>query len=371
MYCKYFGKCGSCKLYDLTYDEQIIQKKNFIKDLFVDDIKEDFEFFLSKDVHYRNRAEFRIWHEGNEIYYGMHKLDSKGILKIDNCPKVDENIFSLMDELKNYLQNSDELSHKLYAIEFLSSVDSILVTLIYHRAIDENWKKEAIKLENKFGVYVIGRARKIKEVISQDYIIESLNIEGKKYLYKVIEGGFSQPNRGINEKMIEWACDNVKDAKDLLELYCGHGNFTLPLSSKFEKVLATEISKTSIKSALYNCKLNGIDNIEFLRMSADDLTSAIKKEREFNRLKQIDLDSYNFSHVFVDPPRAGIDEQSLKFISQFENIIYISCNPETLKRDLEILKKEFIVVNFAIFDQFPYTNHIESGVVLKKKQLYI
>ena len=367
MYCEYFGKCGSCKLYNLSYNEQVDRKKNFIKELFGDDIKENFEFFPSKDAHYRNRAEFRIWHEGSEIFYGMHKLDGKGILKIDECPKVDENIYSLMRELKNYLQKSDELSNRLYTIEFLSSKDHILVTLIYHRPIDENWKKEAIKLENTFGIYVIGRARKLKEVISQDYIIDSLHVDGKEYLYKIIEGGFSQPNRGINEKMIEWVCQGVKDTRDLLELYCGHGNFTIPLSSKFEKVLATEISKTSIKSALYSCKLNGIENIEFLRMSASELTSALKKEREFNRLKDIDLDNYNFSHVFVDPPRAGIDEKSLKFISLFGNIIYISCNPVSLKRDLEVLKKSFKVINFAVFDQFPYTNHIESGVVLKKR----
>ena len=366
MYCEYFGKCGSCKLYNLSYDEQIVQKKDYIKELFGDNIKENFEFFPSKDAHYRSRAEFRIWHDGDEISYGMHKLEDKGVLKIDECPKVDANIYSLMPILKDFLQKSDELSNRLYAIEFLSSVDSILVTLIYHRPIGENWKKEAIKLENRFGIFVIGRARKLKEVVSQDYVIESLHVEGKKYLYKIIEGGFSQPNRGINEKMIEWVCSNVKGAKDLLELYCGHGNFTLPLSSKFEKVLATEISKISIKAALYSCELNSIENIEFLRMSVEELTSALKKEREFNRLKKVDLDCYNFSHVFVDPPRAGIDEKSLKFISGFENIIYISCNPETLKRDLEILKKDFKVVDFAVFDQFPHTNHIESGIILKK-----
>ncbi len=367
MYCEYFGKCGSCKLYDLSYDEQISQKKEYIKELFGDKIKDNFEFFPSKDVHYRNRAEFRIWHEGEKIYYGMHKLEGKGILKINECPKVDESIYSLMPELKKSLQESEELRNRLYAIEFLSSVDSILVTLIYHRPIGEDWKKEAINLENKFGIYIIGRAKKLKETVTQDFVIESLHVEGKKYLYKIIEGGFSQPNRGTNEKMLEWVCKRIKETKDLLELYCGHGNFTLPLSSKFESVLATEISKTSIKSALYSCKLNDIDNIKFLRMSVEELTRALKKEQEFNRLKDIDLDRYNFTHVFVDPPRAGIDEKSLEFISQFENIIYISCNPATLNRDLDILLEKFNIIDFAVFDQFPYTNHIESGIILRKK----
>jgi tRNA (uracil-5-)-methyltransferase len=109
-----------------------------------------------------------------------------------------------------------------------------------------------------------------------------------------------------------------------------------------------------------------VTNIDFVRLSSEDLTSALKKEREFRRLKDIDLESYNFSHIFVDPPRSGLDEKSLEFISEFENIIYISCNPLTLKRDLEVLKDRFEVVSSALFDQFAYTTHIESGVVLKR-----
>ncbi len=101
-------------------------------------------------------------------------------------------------------------------------------------------------------------------------------------------------------------------------------------------------------------------------MSAEELTSALKKEREYNRLKGIHLEDYRFSHVFVDPPRSGMDEASLEFISQFENIIYISCNPETLKRDLEVLTKKYAICHFALFDQFPNTEHLESGVILKR-----
>jgi tRNA (uracil-5-)-methyltransferase len=82
-------------------------------------------------------------------------------------------------------------------------------------------------------------------------------------------------------------------------------------------------------------------------------------------LKHIDLKSYDFSTVFVDPPRAGIDSETLKLLARFENIIYISCNPETLKRDLEILENHK-VEKMAIFDQFPYTNHLEMGAILRK-----
>ncbi len=367
MECKYFGECGSCRLYDLSYDEETKLKKERIRELFSGYDIGDFDFFSSKDEHYRNRAEFRIWHEGNKIYYGMHKLVGKGIVKIESCPKVDKNIYAIMPELKEYIEVNSELRNRLYSIEFLSSREKLLLTLIYHRPIRSEWVVEARKLEDKFGVSVIGRSKKIKEVVSQDFVIDALHVEGMEYRYKILEGSFSQPNTAVNEKMLSWVCSHIQNSKDLLELYCGHGNFTMPLSRKFRKVLATEISKSSIKSANYNCEINGVKNIEFLRMSVEELTSAMKKEREFNRLKEIDLDSFDFSHVLTDPPRAGIDTKSLEFIIQFENIIYISCNPETLKRDLDILRSDFEIVDFALFDQFVHTNHIESGIILKKK----
>ncbi|WP_331775800.1 tRNA (uridine(54)-C5)-methyltransferase TrmA [Sulfurospirillum sp. 1612] len=368
MTCQYFGICGSCKLYELSYEEQIAQKKETIREQFEPLGIEDFEFFASKESHYRARAEFRIWHTNERIDYGMHKMQGHGIVTIKECPKVDAQIFDMMPRLLAYLQDHELLKRKLYAIEFLSTSQSLLVTLIYHRPIDEAWEQEAKACAQTLHINIVGRSKKIKKIIGNDFVMEHLQIFDETYRYQILEGGFSQPNTTINQKMIEWVLNAVHSSRDLLELYCGHGNFTMPLSQKFDKVLATEISKTSINAALTNCELNGIDSIQFVRMSVEELTAALQKEREFYRLKNVHLDDYDFSHVFVDPPRAGIDEKSLQFISQFENIIYISCNPLTLKRDLLILTKTFDVVKFAVFDQFPYTNHIESGIILRRKQ---
>ena len=145
------------------------------------------------------------------------------------------------------------------------------------------------------------------------------------------------------------------------------GNFTIPLSKYFDRVLATEISKGSIHAANENCALNNIKNISFIRLSSEEMTQALNKSRRFTRLKEIDLDSYNFSTVLVDPPRAGLDSDTITLISEIKNIIYISCNPETLARDLESLTRSHNIEESAIFDQFPHTHHIESGVFLVKK----
>ena len=366
MNCEYFGKCGSCKL-DFDYTKQLkIKIEQTILNFEEFNIK-NLDIIKSIPKHFRNRAEFRIWHNGNEINYAMNGVEKKSITKIKDCLIVNKAIFLLMPKLKDKIQHIEILREKLFAVEFLSSnLDEILVTLIYHKKVTDDFLNTARKLENELGIKIILRSRKIRMVVSKDFVNEELKIFDKIYKYKIFENSFTQPNGFVNQKMVEWVKDNLgNNRKDLIETYCGHGNFTIALSDKFDKVLATEISKTSIKSAILNCQLNNVENIKFIRLSSNELSQAIDKTRIFKRLDGIDLDNYNFSHIFIDPPRAGLDEESLNLVKRFDNIIYISCNQETLKRDLSRLKN-YNIIKFAIFDQFVYTNHIESGVFLHK-----
>ena len=366
MKCSYFGKCGSCTLWELPYNEQIMLKTEKIRDEFKDFYKEDIEIFTSSDENFRNRAEFRIWHDNDKTSYAMNGGKKNDIVCIDKCHIAEDSIFEMMPKLLSYIQEIPTLREKLFSIEFKNG-ENLLVTLIYHKALDESWLNVAKKAEKLLGINIIGRSRGVKIVVSQDFIIQRLNILDKSYTYKIYENSFLQPNTKVNEKMISWVKKNSVDfGGDFLELYCGHGNFTLPLSENFDKVLATEVSKSSIRSANENVKLNNIKNISFVRLSSEELTKALNKERVFNRLKDIDLGEYDFKTVFVDPPRAGVDKNTLELLQRFEHIIYISCNPLTLKRDLEILYKTHKIKKFAIFDQFAYTNHLECGVILSK-----
>ncbi len=366
MKCKSFGKCGSCTLYDISYQKQIDKKSSYIKNEFCQFYDKEIDFYESSSTHFRNRAEFRIWHDKEQISYAMNGFNKKDIVKINSCQIVEKKIQDMMGDILEYIQSNQILKNRLFTIEYISG-EELLVTLIYHRKIDKIWEEEAGKLEKKFSIFIIGRSRGVRKVLTKDFVYQNLSVLGKRYRYKVYENSFLQPNTKVNEKMISWAKKYSKDfGGDMLELYCGHGNFTIPLSENFKKVLATEISKKSIKSAKENCIINDIDNIFFARLSAEEFTSALNKEREFKRLKDVNLDSYDFSTIFIDPPRAGVDKKSLSLVSVFDNIIYISCNPETLKRDLQELCKTHRVVRFAVFDQFAYTNHLECGVVLRK-----
>lgn len=372
MNCNYFGICASCTLFDKTYEEQLNYKIQREKERFSNFTNIDFDIIKSNESNFRNRAEFRIWWEKGEnnkeiLSYAMNDF-KKNILKINSCEMVSFHIKELMPKLIDELQNDLELSFKLFAVEFLgSSTKDMLVTLIYHKKLEASWIQKAKEIEKRLNIKIIGRSKKQRLVLTNDYINETLNISNQNFFFAYEENGFTQPNTNVNVQMIEWVLKNTKNSsKDLCELYCGGGNFTIPLSTKFRKVLATEISKTSIKSALRNCSLNKIESISFIRMSAEDFVQALNKVRAFNRLKDINLDDYEFDTIFMDPPRSGLDDTTRNLAKDFENIIYISCNPETLHRDLEELTKTHKIEKFALFDQFAFTNHIESGVILRK-----
>lgn len=372
MNCNYFGICASCTLFDKTYEEQLNYKIQREKERFSNFTNIDFDIIKSNESNFRNRAEFRIWWEKGEnnkeiLSYSMNDF-KKNILKINSCEMVSHHIKELMPKLLDELQNDLELSFKLFAVEFLgSSTKDMLVTLIYHKKLEESWIQKAKEIEKRLNIKIIGRSKKQRLVLTNDYINETLNISNQNFFFAYEENGFTQPNTNVNVQMIEWVLENTKNSsKDLCELYCGGGNFTIPLSTKFRKVLATEISKTSIKSALRNCSLNKIESISFIKMSAEDFVQALNKVRAFNRLKDINLDDYEFDTIFMDPPRSGLDDTTRNLAKDFENIIYISCNPETLHRDLEELTKTHEIEKFALFDQFAFTNHIESGVILRK-----
>lgn len=368
MTCEYFGVCGSCKLYDLSYEEQLGQKLGEVKELFKEIYQGDYDVSRSLESHYRARSEFKLWHIGDDISYAMNTLDKKGIVPIERCSMVNRDIEALMPSLLKAIK-SKNMDKKLFNIDFLSTSDGeIVVSLIYHIKLDEEWSALATELSKELNIHIIGRSRKQKVVIGQDHVTEKLNFDGKEYLFKQIENSFTQPNPHVNEQMVTWALKQTRGfSGDLLELYCGAGNFTIPFAKVFDKVLATEISKSSINAAKDNMRLNDTHNIEFVRMSSEEFTEALDEAREFRRMKDIDLSSYTLQTLFVDPPRAGLDDKSREFCRRFDHLIYISCNPETLKRDLEDLSDVFEIEQMAAFDQFPYTPHLEMGAILRKR----
>lgn len=368
MDCKHFGECGACIVYENGYAGQLKDKLNLNKERFSSFYDGEISVFESPDQHYRSRSEFKLWHDGDEIHYAMNNATKNGVVFVEECPQVNEYISDLMPKLLVSIKEH-EIGFKLFGIDFLSSSSGeIVISMLYHRKLDETWELKAKEIAKKLGIYIIGRSRKQKVIIGQDYITETLSINDRDYKFHHIENSFTQPNARVNEDMVTWAIKQYSSASgDLLELYCGAGNFTIPFAAIFEKILATEISKPSINAAKVNMKLNDVQNIEFVRMAVEEFVDALDGGREYRRMKEIDINKYNIDSIFVDPPRSGMDTDSCNFISRYEHIVYISCNPESLVRDLDILTQTHTVMDMALFDQFPYTNHVEMGVKLLKK----
>ena len=327
------------------------------------------KIFSSEPLGFRMRAEFRIWHEDGRAHYAMNSPGEKRPYIIHQFPIGGPLITGLMRPLLDAINNSVLLSRKLFSLEFLTSTSGqVLVTLIYHRPLDEDWQTEARLLQDTLSIGVIGRSKKQKVVVQSDYVTEILTVDGRQYSYQQVESGFTQPNAGINTQMLCWASQSLKGSTgDLVELYCGNGNFTAVLAQHFDQVLATEISKVSVASARTNFAANHVENVAVVRMSSEEFTQALNNERPFRRLADIDLDSYDFSTILVDPPRAGLDVDTVKLISRFDNIVYISCNPQTLADNLKQICLTHNIESAAVFDQFPWTAHLESGVLLRRK----
>lgn len=323
---------------------------------------------------YRQRAEFRIWHHDGRVDYAMQLpgKEKTSFILTEFKPGA-LLIQQLMPVLIAHINTSSILKERLFEACFLTTLKGeALVTLIYHKTLNEEWLQEAEILKQELHqvvpvLHIIGRSRGQKLCLDDDHILETLSVNGRSFNYQQHEGAFTQPNALVNQRMLEWACLVMQGiGGDLLELYCGNGNFTLPLSQHFDKVLATEVSKTSIEAARYNIDSNGITNIELARLSSEEAAQALARIRPFRRLQHLDLASYRFSTVLVDPPRAGLDAATLNLVRGFDHICYISCNPETLLDNLQQLMTTHRMEQLAFFDQFPYTHHMECGVLLSK-----
>ena len=314
--------------------------------------------FLSPASGYRARCEFGI----SKSSYTMIEDGKKIRMDVSKIPH--HSIQKIMPKLLKYINKSSILKSKLFQINFRSSGSDILATMIYHKKLKDEWSSEAKIIQAKFkNLSIIGRSKNQKIINDKDNL--KIICKYKNSSFEILQNDvvFFQPNFYLYSTMISFITDYLKDSKDLLEVYCGCGGFTLPLASKFDKVFATENNRHAVRLLIESIKLNGVANIETARLSDNETALALSNKRTFRRLKNIDLNSYNFSHILVDPPRAGLSIETINLSNQFKNMIYISCNPETFFRDLKIMKRE--VKSIGLFDQFSNTDHLEVIAILK------
>lgn len=392
-----------------NYQQDFLAKKAHIKASFAEFNEANFEAFTSDYKNYRQRAEFRIWHQDDDIYHLMFDTSASDNkpkhIRLENFAPATEIINKTMVAIIPELKHNQLLRSRLFQINYLSSLtNEILVVLIYHKKLDDAWLEEAKTLAEKLKINLVGRSRKQKIIVNKDYIIEKMQVDSKQITLKQIENSFTQPNGKIAQAMLNWLYKKTRELKtklagtDLLELYSGNSFFSLALSPNFGKILNIEVAKTSTYAANYNILANNCTNIKAINAKSEDIAYLLSASRVLKnstalatlteeqeplsaspvlptskkRLalelenNQVKLEDYNFSSILVDPPRKGLDELTLKQAQKFDYIFYISCNLDTLKQNLQEICITHKIRDIAFFDQFPYTHHAEVGVILEK-----
>ena len=316
------------------------------------------EIYLSPATGYRARAEFGF----SKNYFTM--VSHKHKIYMDQSSIPHPSIQKLMPNLLSKINKSEIIKKKLFQVNFRTSGTKVLATLIYHKPLEEEWIQAAKNIQDSLlNISIIGRSKKQKVIIGEEDLELLCNYANSSFKILQNDSVFFQPNFYLYSLMISFITKQLEDPRDLLELYCGCGGFTLALASKFNKVFATENNRHSIRLLKESIKLNNLSNIQTARLSDDETASALANERPFRRLENIDMQSYEFSHILVDPPRAGLSTETIKLSKQFKNMIYISCNPETFLRDMVKVNRK--IESIGIFDQFANTQHLEVVALLK------
>ena len=216
--------------------------------------------------------------------------------------------------------------------------------------VDEKHIVETLK--NIVTSIIIYQDKKYKTIYGSDKLIEKM----EEFIFQMSEDSFFQVNTECAIKLYKQVVEylDLKKEDNVLDLYCGTGTIGIFVSKYCNKVTGVEINESAIKNAKENAKINNIQNIEFI---CKDSSKAV--------LELID----KYDKIIVDPPRAGLDKNTIEFLkkSKAEKIVYVSCDPVTLARDLKELKEVYNIEENTPVDMFPYTHHVENVVLLKRK----
>lgn len=362
------------------YEQHLESKVADVRELLAEHLGDvPLRVYPSPKVHYRYKIGYPVWRVGDvgrdaAVGYKNIDPDTKTMVEVHEQFSNAERINELMPLVLEPLNADPRDRRGLQKFTFVSSSDGeALVSLHYGHPLHDGWLQHVAEpLHGLCGASVVGRARGQRLVAGSGQLVQWFEVDGRRYPQIRDEEMFVQSNVPVCHDMIRWASEETRrhtpsDA-DLLELYCGNGNFTLPLSANFRRVFATERDGRAVPAALQAIELAALDNVRVLRLSAEETLRAMSGRQSFKCLEEagLDLRDYNFGAILVDPPRPGLDEHSRELIRGIDHCVYISCNPNSLASDLKRLDSH-VVVAAALFDQFPYTPHAEVGVLLSRR----
>lgn len=363
--CQHYDECGGCQLQHLEHSQQIQAKQaNVLNQLKRFGEQEPLIIdspITSEPWHYRRAARIglNLLQKSDEAIVGFRRRKSNKLLQITSCPVLDlraESIFTDLKDVLNQLTNSKNYTHA--ELLFGDESQSLLLRCKGKPKQDDIAALTAFAHNKQFNLYLKTDAEQLTllELTTNSYSLPAENIS-----LHFKPGDFLQVNADVNKQMIRQAIEWLQLSKEdvVLDLFCGLGNFTLPIARQAKDVTGIEGSDEMVKRATQNAILNNIDNAHFFRA---DLSSDNQHQPWLKA-------SYN--KIILDPPRTGAYELLAQLLSKqaspIAEILYISCEPSALARDSKLLlEKGYQLTRFNVMDMFPHTSHVESMALFIK-----
>lgn len=377
--CIVADKCGGCQWQHIDYSYQLQLKQNQVKETLIRiggfaDLQVE-PIISGEDLSYRNKVNYPLGvsHTG-QIKAGYYRQGSHQIVNINQCPIQDQRLNPLLAEIKQDLQQLqipiyDEKTHK-GALRHLcfrigKNTGEILLTLVSAELSDDTMDKQAEKWMKRYpnlvGVTLNYNPQKTNVIFGQKTEL----LAGRPYLieqfarlnYHLRAETFFQVNTTVAEDLLTAILNKLSltGEETVLDLYCGVGTFTLPFAQKVKKAIGVESYSLSIEQAQRNAEINNIDNVEFITETTETFLPTLEIKPDL---------------VILDPPRKGCQTEVIESLKQIKSnfILYISCHPATLARDLQLLCQEgdYRIMFVQPADFFPQTPHVETAVILTR-----
>ncbi len=372
--CHYFNKCGGCNLMMTNYQQQLKIKKELVQEALYryagykgkieDTVASD------KDLYYRNKCNLPFLDNKGKLDNGLYQSGSNIFQTVDKCVLHSNKLEKLRKEILEVLNSNGcklydkKTKYGFRQLVIRGFVDNYQVVLITGKdKLSDKLIEDLSKCKGLTSLYQGVNIQKdpyklMPEELTLLYGSKEIPFNLGKYQLQLTPQAFFQLNQYTALNLYNKLNELIKKpVNTIVEAYCGIGAISLFLHDKAEKVIGIDIEPTAIKDSKYNAKLNNITNCSFkVGDAASQVRSLIKKE-------DIDI-------LVVDPPRKGIDDSLLETLchSNINEIIYISCNPATLAKNVDVLQKKYRLVEVHPFDMFPQTALVETIAVLKLKK---
>jgi 23S rRNA (uracil1939-C5)-methyltransferase len=345
--CRIFGICGGCQLQFMEYEKQVSMKEEILLDAMrrIGDVEVTLTPSLAaQEFGYRHRGQFKVSAEGA---VGFYREGTREVIPVEYCPVMAPEINGMLRKLAGVdLRGVKEIS--------VVSGDTLAI-LVKGTMADE-------AAQSLLDSGLSGIAFENGDSLGKDYI--TLDLNGLKY--SVTPWSFFQSHWSLNCIVVETIVRELSplENKRILDLYAGAGNFSLPLSLQALEVTAVEESSSAVEDGRRNVTLNGVRKCTFVNLSVEKILGNRKKQQVEKLFGETHYDI-----IILDPPRAGLTPECLRKVVEAgsERIVYISCNPATLARDVKKMREKYDVESVRMVDFFPNTYHIEALVFLHRK----